>query len=52
MASTLTHLRVPDLYQGGDDIGTTGNRERRAHAESWTVAMTGGSIASGKASSS
>ncbi len=35
-----------------NDLGTADDRQRRAHAESWTVAMIGGSMASGRVSSS
>src|SRR6185437_11305024 len=46
----LTH--ETGLGQSSDDLGTADDRQRRAHAESWTVAIIGGSMASGRASSS
>jgi hypothetical protein len=52
MTTALTHLGETGLGQSSNDLGTADDRQRRAHAESWTVAMIGGSMASGSASSS
>jgi len=51
-AVSLADLLVTYLGKSDDDSGATGDRERRAHAESWTVAMMGSSRSSGSASSS
>ena len=52
MTTALADLHETGLGQSSDDLGTADDRQRRAHAESWTVAMIGGSMASGRASSS
>ena len=52
MAASLAHLHETSLGQSGDDVGATDDRQCRAHADSWTVAMMGGSTTSGMVSSS
>ena len=52
VAASLADLLVTHLGKSDDDSGAADDRERRAHAESWTVAMMGGSMSSGSASSS
>jgi len=52
MATALADLHETGFGQSSKHLGTTNDRQRRAHAESWTVTMIGGSIASGRALSS
>lgn len=52
VTASLARLHVPHFGKGGDDGGTAYDRERRAHAESRTVAMIGGSTSSGGVSPS
>ena len=52
VAASLAHLHTADLGQCSDDVGAAGDRQPRPHADSWTVAMIGGSIPSGRLSSS
>ena len=52
VAASLAHLHVTRFGKGDDDSGAADDGECRAHAESWTVAMIGGSISSGSVSSS
>jgi len=44
VAASLADLLITDLGKSHDDSATADDGERRAHAESWTVAMIGGSM--------
>lgn len=52
MAASLADLLIADFGEGGDDSGAADDGECWAHAESWTVAMIGGSMSSGSAAPS
>ncbi len=52
VAASLAHLHETGFGRRGDDVGATDDRQSRAHADSWTVAMMGGSVPSGRVSSS
>ena len=52
MATALAHLHETGLGESSDDLGTADDRQPQAHAESSTVAMIGGSMASGRVWSS
>jgi hypothetical protein len=52
VTASVADLLITHFGKSDDDSGAADDGERRTHAESWTVAMIGGSMSSGSASSS